>query len=523
MVSVAIYVRLSEEDRNKAHIQQDSESIVNQKNMLTDFASEKGWSIYQIYSDDDYSGADETRPEFNAMIQDAKNGKFQVVLCKTLARFARDITIVEKYINGLFIEWGIRYLSLADFVDNSLKGSRKNIQINSLVNQWYLEDLSENIRSVMTHKKKLGQYTGSFTPYGYVKDKEDTHKMVVDPEAAKIVKRIFFLYIEGSGTKAIANMLNWDHIPCPSVYRQQMGYATNRRGYYLWSDHSVHLILTNPNYVGNVVQNRYSKPTYKSKVSVKLDESRWIQVNQTHEAIVTQEEYETAQKIRAFRRKHYRKSDDAVHEVNLFAGLVACKQCNRKLVTSGSGAGNKHVRYLRCTGRKSGVSGCACAMVKYDVLVRIVEDGIRTVIDEYCDRDRFNKRTGERTDWHTFELNALKKALCKTNAEQNKLDDALSALYLDKAAKTITEEQFIVIAKNIQNKKEALLSIGNATANQISHIESRRQSAQKSEQVVSKYVDFSCLSREILDAFIEKILIGERNDKEFDMDICWKI
>lgn len=146
MHKAAIYIRFSKEDENKQDA--ESESIVNQKAMLTSYAYEKEWEIYKIYSDEDYSGSDATRSAFNEMLRDAENGEFQVVLCKSLSRFTRDVALVETYINGKFLEWGIRFVSPTDYADTGTKGSRKNIQINFLVNQWYLEDLFENIKSV---------------------------------------------------------------------------------------------------------------------------------------------------------------------------------------------------------------------------------------------------------------------------------------------------------------------------------------------------------------------------------------
>ena len=158
-MKAAIYCRLSKEDEDKIG---ESESIQNQKSMLLQYALENGFDIYQIYSDEDYSGIDRNRPAFNAMIEAASEHKFDVVLAKTQSRFTRDMELVEKYLHGKFMEWGIRFIAVVDHVDTNDTANKKSRQINGLINEWYLEDLSTNVRSVLDHKRKEGLFIGSF-------------------------------------------------------------------------------------------------------------------------------------------------------------------------------------------------------------------------------------------------------------------------------------------------------------------------------------------------------------------------
>ena len=169
-MKTAIYCRLSEEDRNKIRKSDDSISIQNQKSMLIQYAIDQGWEIYDIYSDDDYTGSDRNRPQFNRLLADAQARKFDIVLCKTQSRFTRELELVEKYIHGLFPVWGIRFVSIVDNADTENKGNKKSRQINGLVNEWYLEDMSDNIRSVLTSRRENGFHIGAFAPYGYKKD-----------------------------------------------------------------------------------------------------------------------------------------------------------------------------------------------------------------------------------------------------------------------------------------------------------------------------------------------------------------
>ena len=171
-MKAAIYCRLSEEDKNKQNVTDDSNSIKNQKAMLLEYAMAQGWDVYNIYSDDDYAGSDRNRPEFKRLLSDAEERKFDVVLCKTQSRFTRELELVEKYLHGLFPLWGIRFVSIVDNADTDNKGNKKSRQINGLVNEWYLEDMSDNIRSVLTSRRMNGFHIGSFALYGYKKDPE---------------------------------------------------------------------------------------------------------------------------------------------------------------------------------------------------------------------------------------------------------------------------------------------------------------------------------------------------------------
>ena len=177
-MKAALYCRLSEEDRNKRDPQDDSGSIQNQKALLLRYAAERGWEVYQIYSDDDYAGSDRARPAFNRLLADAEARRFDVVLCKTQSRFTRELELVEKYIHGLFPLWGIRFIGVVDNADSADRANKKARQINGLVNEWYLEDLSENVRMAFDLKRREGKYID--TPESEWYRVEGTHEAIID-------------------------------------------------------------------------------------------------------------------------------------------------------------------------------------------------------------------------------------------------------------------------------------------------------------------------------------------------------
>ena len=260
MDKVAIYCRLSEEDRDKLNKTDDSESIKNQKSMLLKYAMQQGWEVYNIYSDDDYAGADRKRPEFNRLLHDAEEGKFDIVLCKTQSRFTRELELVEKYIHGLFPLWGIRFVGLVDNADTDNKGNKKARQINGLVNEWYLEDMSDSIKSSLTIRRQNGHHIGAFALYGYMKDPNQKGHLIIDEKAAEVVRKVFTLFSQGMGKTAIARLLNEKKIPNPTEYKHLEGLrykqpdSTNST---LWKYSAISSMLTNEMYIGNMVQGKY--------------------------------------------------------------------------------------------------------------------------------------------------------------------------------------------------------------------------------------------------------------------------
>ena len=263
----AIYCRLSEEDKGKAD-GADSGSMQNQKMLLTQYADAQGWEIYDIYSDDDYAGADRNRPEFNRLLNDAEAKRFGIVLCKTQSRFTRELELVEKYIHGLFPIWGIRFVSVADNCDTDDPGNKKTRQINGLVNEWYLEDMSESIKSVLNSRRSLGLHIGSSAPYGYAKDPAQKGHLIIDEEKAFTVREVFSLFANGQGKTSIARELNARGIPSP--------------GGGLWQYAMISRMLQNEVYIGHMVQGRYGSVSYKTKRNMPKPPELWFRVENTH-------------------------------------------------------------------------------------------------------------------------------------------------------------------------------------------------------------------------------------------------
>lgn len=298
----AIYCRLSKEDGTGA----ESESIQNQRSLLLRCAAERGWEVYDLYVDEDYSGVGVLRPDFQRLLRDAEARRFGVVLCKTQSRFTRDMEEVERYIHKLFPLWGVRFVAVADNADSAVKGNKKARQIAGLVNEWYSEDLSENVRAVLDHKRREGQSIAGFPLYGYRKGPVKG-SLEPDPEAAGVVRRVFALALAGKSAYAIARLLTEEGIPNPAGYKRRRGErfrpSAGENFSERWSKTTVGRILRNEMYTGVMVQGRRRKLSYKSPVVAAVPPEEWFVVAGTHPPLVSRADFERVQALLALRKK----------------------------------------------------------------------------------------------------------------------------------------------------------------------------------------------------------------------------
>lgn len=373
----ALYCRLSKEDVDKVHEGDESASIINQRILLTEYALGQEFEIYDTYMDDDYSGLFNDRPGFERLIEDAKLQKFNVVIAKSQSRFTRNMEHMEKYLHTMFPLLGIRFIGVVDNADTLNKGNKKSRQINGLVNEWYCEDLSENIKAVFQAKMKRGQYLAPSTPYGYLKDPNDHNHLIIDEYAAEIVKKIFRLYIEGNGKQGIANLLSEEGVLIPSIYKtkilgQNYYNSKAKENTKYWTYQTVHQILNNEVYIGNMVQYRYKTISYKSRKKVPVSKDEWIRVENTHDPIIDKETWALVQEI----GKQKNRSVQFNQKLGLFSNKLYCKDCGSYLTRKYN---NKHefVGYFCSTYKKFGNKRCSSHFIADQELQEIVLESIK--------------------------------------------------------------------------------------------------------------------------------------------------
>lgn len=297
----ALYLRLSKEDIDKAG-GHHSRSIENQRKLLEAYADSHRLCIEKVYIDDDYSGLYIERPGFENMLADASKQLFHIILAKSQARLSRNMEHAEYLLHDLFPSMGIRFIGVTDGVDTARKEGKKARQINALVNEWYSEDLSESIRAVYRRKMLNGEYMGAYAPYGYRKSSKDSHRLEIDEAAARGVIRIYEGFCMGETIEQICHALEELQIMPPVPYRE--GREAGGEMYSCkWSASTVKKILSNEVYVGDTVQGKCKRKSFKDKKIVYLPREEWIVVRNTHEAIIERKKFEQVQRMRKKRRK----------------------------------------------------------------------------------------------------------------------------------------------------------------------------------------------------------------------------
>ncbi len=376
----ALYCRLSKEDAEKMNKGDESGSIQNQRLLLEAYAKEHGMSVFQIYIDDDYSGLFKERPAFERLLEDARQQKFNVVIVKSQSRFTRNMAHMEKYLHTDFPLWGIRFIGVVDHADTADQGNKKARQINGLVNEWYCEDLSQNIRKTFQIKWEQGQFLGAHAPYGYVKDPKDKNHLVIDPYAAGIVKRIYSLYISGMGKERIAKTLDEAGVLLPTLYKTQVLKCNYKNAHCLentrhWSQQTIHGILKNEVYTGAVVQHKCQKVSYKCKEKQAVPQTDWVRVPNMHEAIIDKDTWETVQALLNTRAR----AVHATKQMDLFSGKLFCADCGYPMVRKYNGS-RQFTGYHCSTYKKRGNAGCASHAINASELTALVLDSIKAEI-----------------------------------------------------------------------------------------------------------------------------------------------
>lgn len=523
MPKVGIYCRLSIEDRDKAG-GGDSESIQNQKEMLREYCSERNWEIFDIYVDDGFSGIDRARPAFSRLLRDCEHGKIDIVLCKDQSRFSRDTMVIEQYLNDKFLEWGIRFIGVADNADTDSESYGTMRLFTSAYNEMYVKDISAKIRRTLAYKREQGQFIGSFAPYGYRIDPDDKHHLIVDPETAPVVQQIFELYVSGEGYRHIVQALNAQGIPSPSTYKRQQGSkyvncnadSSNARG--LWTQSTVSKILTNEVYTGTLVQGKSHHISYKNKKRKKVDPSEWIRIPDTHEAIIDADTWTRTQA----RLQSNTRVGSRMQELSPLSGKVRCAVCGRPMKRNVYYNTSRTIKYygLQCATYKTGAMNCPnTRTMSGKVLEQMILDELNSIISQYCQSDEIRF-----TDLYAEQLRELESGLAKLREKQAAAKNRLVAMYKDKLDGAISAADYSLFRDSLTAEEHETADRIKAAQKQIADCRERMKNAESQKALIEQYSHFDRLDRSVSDEFIDYIEIGlPDDDGQREIHIHWKL
>lgn len=507
----ALYIRLSREDADKS----ESYSVTSQREILKEFLKlNSDIDLYDFYVDDGWSGTSFNRPAFTRMMEDIYAGNVNCVIVKDLSRFGRNYTDAGNYLDNIFVKLKVRFIALNNGIDtasNSMNVATQciSVGVTNVINESLAATTSVNVRGTLNVNRAQGKFIGSFPTYGYLKDPNDRHRLIIDEETAPVIRMIFEKYISGQSVIGIAKELNSMGIPNPSMYKKQKGFnyrhPTGKSNDGLWHDSSVRRILQNEMYIGNMVQGKNTKISYKIKQCRAVPKNEWIIVENTHEAIIDKD---TFNKALSLFNKNIR-SSPIKKEVDLFSGLVRCADCHRIMNKKTNTHPYGTYRYYRCmTSKKMSKDACTNHTIRIDKLETAVLITMQKMIDTACEFDEILETISENTK-RKKESSQLQKMLEVQESKREKLIKASLDLYPDWKEGIITREEYIKLKDDLNNKIE---TIDNVISSLKKTAEEYAQGINGENEFIShfkQYGNIEALNRPMVVELIEEILVHE--------------
>ena len=499
---VALYIRLSKEDENEG----PSESVNNQKSLLDDFVKKHRLSVYDTYIDDGWSGTNFDRPDFQRMIGDIEAKKVNMVITKDLSRLGRDYIMTGHYMERYFPEKRVRYISLLDGIDTGVESSANDITpFRAIMNDMYAKDISKKIKSVKRDKQRKGQFIGGKPVYGYKMHPTEKNKIVIDEEVAPMVRRIFNMALDGMSCRQIATQLNEEGVPTPATYA---GLPVAKPGPYtgLWSSERISDMLQNETYIGNMVQGRTVKISYKSKKCLKQNRENWVVVENTHEPLIDKE---TFQKVRMLvnSRKHTR---SRTYDF-LLKGLIFCHECGYPLaVLNRPNAKGEDVLYFVCRTYQRFTRNGACAT--HYIKEKTVTDAVISRMQEVCKDFLDGQVLLPMAQEAVRETSRESRCSAKMDALQEKIDSLtknIDRMYTDRLSGLLPETDFQRIFVRLKDQRERL-------EERLQELEQWQKypinQRDRALELTQRYRDTACASRELLVSLIQRIELTENRE-----------
>lgn len=526
--NAAIYARLSRDDERAG----ESLSIENQKEMLARHVQEQGWNLVSTYVDDGVSGTTFDRPGLNQMIDDARDGKINLIIVKDLSRFGRDYIETGKYIDVIFPALGVRFIALNDGVDTINSNNDMMIVFRNVFNDYYARDTSNKIKAVKKSTFRTGKYIGCYAPYGYVKDPQDHHHFIIDPPAAAVVQKIFALRCEGLGFRKIAQTLNGEGIlPPRDYYYQAIGRSNPHYSNGKWNDVTVRVLLRNEAYIGNMVQNKRGTVSYKNHKQIDKPKKDWIRVENTHEPIIDMDTWELTQEIDRM-RSHPRYNK--LKEISLFGGLLRCMDCGfnmrhqteRRRRKNGTEA--VYESYMCGNYSRSGHSACSTHSIYLRPLTELVLNDIWDKAEmAQCREAELMEYITKRMKSQSAQENAAMQKNAQTlHRRLEQLEHLIRSAYEDKVKGMIPEDLCVELLGKYQAERTEKAGQLEKLEKQLAEKEAVDNNMQTWVRLIGNYRNIDTLDRDTLLKLIDKIEIGETRvvdgQKEREIRIHYK-
>lgn len=499
---VRLYARLSKDDGDA---DKESNSISNQLQMLRYHAKEIGFEVIGEYVDDGFSGTTFNRPDLNRMIEDAMaDTEPSGIMVKDMSRFGRNNAMFMYYVEEIFPNNDILFIALNDDVDTRFE-ENEMMPFKSIMNEYYARDTSKKIRSVKKTTALNGGFCGSFAPYGYRVDLENKRKLLIDPDTAPIVKRIFELSKLGSSVHQIARTLCEDGVLIPRAYRaMKNGTLETSTGFKYptdWVGKNVKMILENQVYLGHMVSHKTQTKSFKNKKPVPVPKEDWIVVRNTHEAIIDEETFELVQKFISVKKR-----PNKTGRPNIFVGLVKCPDCGRNMAFSNPNG--KEPRF-RCRTYARNSNLCTTHAISYDALVQIVMSDIQKHIRNMeALGDQFIEEMQELSEkGGSQKIQQFKEDLNITQKRIEEIDNVIMKLFEQNALGKVSDERFEKMSTAYENEQKDLIEKRDKLKSKITAEETKTKNTNQFLETIRKYENVTELNRSMLVELIDSIYV----------------
>ena len=499
---VALYIRLSKEDENEG----PSGSVTNQQSLLHAFVREHRLDVYDTYIDDGWSGTSFDRPGFQRMLRDIEAGRVNMVITKDLSRLGRDYIMTGHYMERYFPEKRVRYISLLDGIDTGVESSANDITpFRAIMNDMYAKDISKKIKSVKHDKQRKGEFIGGKPMYGYRMHPSEKNRIVIDEDAAPVVRRIFAMALAGTSCRQIAVRLNEEGVLSPAAYA---GLTLSCHGPYSgqWSSERITAMLKNETYIGNMVQGRTARISYKTKKCLRRQPEQWVVVEHTHEPLIDPETFRKVQLMVNSRRNTRSRTYDF-----LLKGLIFCHECGYPLAVMNrrNAAGEDRLFFVCRTYQRFTKAGvCSCHSIKEQTVTEAVIERTREVCEAYLNPERLRPiaaaavAASGRVDGREEELSAL-------HARIDSMTAHLDRMYMDRLNGLLADVDFERLYRRIKAERTAL-------EEKLRELEAQKKTPvpieDRARELVQQFLHCAFTSRELLVSLIERIELTESKE-----------
>lgn len=506
----ALYERLSRDDE----LEGESNSIVNQKKILEEYASKNNLTNIIHFTDDGISGTQFDRPGFMEMMNGVNTGNIGCIIVKDMSRLGRDYLKVGQCME-ILRQKGVRLIAINDNVDSFYREDDFT-PFRNIMNEWYARDTSRKIQSTFRSKGESGKHTASTPPYGYIKDEKDKDKWVVDEKAAQIVRRIFNLTMQGNGPYRIAKILEAEKIDIPAYHQQKLGYglyqSKNFEYPYRWCSSTIASILKKKEYLGHTV-NFKTRKHFKDKKSKYVSEDKWLIFENTHEAIIDQETFDNVQRIRG----NVKRYPDGWGKYHPLTGLMYCADCGSKMYVHRTN-NYKNIPYYVCSNYKKVPCGTLCPSahrIKAEVVLNLIQETLKD-IKNYLDEDNevFTRSIqNEMEEKEKVEIEKQRVRLINNKSRLQELERLMCRIYEDMILEKIPSSRYEILNSQYETEQRALSKEIEDLELVISRYENETDRARKFISLISRYENFDELTNTMINEFVEKIIIHERDRK----------